>query len=218
MGQLELQAAPRAITGKHVKQLRAEGLTPGVIYGHGIEPIALQFDARQLEHMANRASSSSLIKVNVEGTKQPYTTIIRDLQRDVIKQTVIHIDLQALSMKEKVRLDIPLALIGESPAVKTMGGILFQQLAEIAVEGLPMDLVPVIEVDISILDELGQGITVGDLAVPHGLEIMTDTKELIVQVTAPGVAEVEAGAAAEEETDKEVEVITKAKVETEEAD
>jgi len=222
MEQLELQAAPRAVTGKKVKQLRNEGLIPGVLYGHGVDSISLKFDAREIEQLAAQAGSSSLIKVNVEGSKQPYTTIIRDVQRDSIKRNVTHIDLQALSMKEKVRLNISLTLIGASPAVESLGGVLIQQMTEVEAECLPTDLVPTIEVDINGLTEIGSSLFVEDLNVPQGLEILTDPKEMIVQVTE--IAEEAAVEAVEEALLEapaeagEVEVITKSKSEEEEAE
>lgn len=220
MEQIELQASPRAVTGKQVKQLRAEGIVPGILYGHGIDPIALKFNERDIEQLVTTASSSSLVSVNVEGHNDPYTAIIRDLQRDVIKRNVTHIDLQALSMKEKVRLPISINLVGTAPAVEELGGILLQQLTEVEVECLPTALVSSIDVDITGMTEIGTSLTVEDLVIPEGIEILTDTKEMVVQITAMAeeIEEEEELEAAPELEVTEVEVITKGKEEEEEGE
>lgn len=184
MDSLELQAAPRTIVGKQVKQLRREGLTPGVLYGTGVGSLALKFDARELERLVARAGSSTLISVFVAGTKAPYNAIIRDVQRDLLKQYVTHVDLQALSMTETVRVPISLVLTSVSPAVQEQGGVLLQIVSVVEAECLPAALVPSIEIDISALVEIGQSLSVRDIVIPEGIELLTDPDEIIVQVTA----------------------------------
>ena len=183
MEQLELQAQPRTLTGKKVKRLREAGMVPGVLYGSGVQSEALKFEQREIETLVARAGSSRLIKVNIDGSDEDYMAIVRDVQRDIFKQTLVHIDLQALNMQELVRLPISINLLGEAPGVEEMGGVLLQQVYEIEVECLPSDLIPSIDVDITGLEEIGDGITVGDLDIPDSIEVFAEPDEVVVQIT-----------------------------------
>jgi len=184
MEQLKLQATPRTVIGKQVKQLRRAGLLPGIIYGSSIEPLAVQFDAREARSIANQAGSSSLINVYVAGIPTPYSVIIRDVQWDYLKRVLIHLDLQALSMTEKVRIQISINLMGAAAAVEELGGVLLHLVNEVEVECLPSALVPAIDVDISELTQIGDSISVKDIVVPEGIEILTDAEETVVQISA----------------------------------
>jgi len=183
MEALELRATPREIIGgTQVKALRREDIVPGVIYGHGIDPIAVQFDSREIERAVSQAGTSSTVQVYVEGIPDPYLAIFRDVQYHIIKRNVIHLDLQALNLKETVRVPVSVVLTGESPAVKDFGGILLQVLNELEIEALPTALVPSIEVDISVLAEIGQSITVGDIVPPPGVKILNAPHEFVAQI------------------------------------
>ncbi len=212
MEQVVINAAPRTVIGKQVKQLRRQGLVPGILYGYGIEPMPLQFEAKELERVVRQAGSSTLVQVIVEG--KPYTAVVRDVQRDAIKRYIKHVDFQALSMTEKVRLPISLTLVGEAPA-ESQGATILQQLNEIEVECLPSALVHTIEVDISKLTEPGQVIAAKDLEVPEGIELLADPDEVIVIAAAEEEEEEVAGEEAVVES-AEPEVITEKKAEEEE--
>ncbi len=211
MEQVVVNAAPRTVIGKQVKQLRRQGLVPGILYGYGIEPMPLQFEAKELERVVRQAGSSTLVQVVVEG--KPYTAVVRDVQRDAIKRYIKHVDFQALSMTEKVRLPISLTLVGEAPA-ESQGATILQQLNEIEVECLPSALVHTIEVDISRLTEPGQVIAAKDLEVPEGIELLVDPDEVIV-IAAAEEEEAEEAPAEEGMGSAEPEVITEKKAEEE---
>ena len=181
MDSITLNASPRTVVGKKVKTLRRQNIVPGVIYGHHIESLAVQFDARHVTSVLNMVGTSSTVEVAVEGHKDPYLAIFRDTQIDVIRRTINHVDLQALSLTETVRVPVSVFLTGESPAVE-LGGVLVQILNELEIEALPNALIPSVEIDISILAEIGDTISVGDLEVPEGVTILNPTQETIVQV------------------------------------
>ncbi len=181
MEQLELQAQPRSLTGKKVKRLRAAGMVPGVLYGSGVESKALKFERREIESIVARAGSSRLVKVNIDD--EEYMAIVRDVQRNIFKQFLMHVDLQALNMQETVRLPISISLLGEAPGVEEMGGVLLQQIYEVEVECLPSDLIPSIDVDITGLTEIGDAITVGDLDIPESINVFAEPDEVVVQIT-----------------------------------
>ncbi|HOC21228.1 MAG TPA: 50S ribosomal protein L25 [Anaerolineae bacterium] len=214
MERIQLSAMPREVIGKQVKHLRDANLIPGVIYGHGFEPLPVQFAARDLELVLQRAGTSTLLNIEVAGTSQPYTVIVRDVQRHPLKRYVTHVDMQALNMAETVRVAIPVVLSGDSPAVRDLHGMLLHLITEVEVEGLPSALIPAIEVNVSGLTELGAALTVGALAIPEGLKILTPAEEIVVQVSMPEEEEEEeVKAAVEPAAPAEVEVVRKRKAE-----
>jgi len=214
MERIQLSAMPREVIGKQVKHLRDANLIPGVIYGHGFEPLPVQFAARDLELVLQRAGTSTLLNIEIAGRPQPYTVIVRDVQRHPLKRYVTHVDMQALNMAEMVRVAIPVVLSGESPAVRDLHGMLLHLITEVEVEGLPSALIPAIEVNVSGLTELGAALTVGALAIPEGLKILTPAEEIVVQVSMPEEEEEEeVKVAVEPAAPAEVEVVRKRKAE-----
>ena len=181
MDSITLHASPRTVIGKKVKVLRRQNIVPGVIYGHHIEPLAVQFDARHVTRILNAVGTSSTVEVTLDGHTDPYLVIFRDTQIDTIRRTLTHIDLQALSLTETVRVPVSVILTGESPAVEE-GGVLVQILNELEIEALPNALIPSVEIDITTLANIGDSVSVGDLEVPEGVTILNLTEETIVQV------------------------------------
>ena len=209
---VELTAERRTVLGKQVKQLREQGWTPGVMYGHGFDPVPLQFEARSLQHMLAQVGGSQLISIKVEGQEQPEVALVREVQRDPIRRTPLHVDFYRVMMTERLTAEIPLEIIGKSPVVEAREGILLQGLSAIEVECLPGDLVDAIEVDLSDLTEVDQALYVRDLAVPAGIDILTDPDEMIVHVVPLEEEEVEEVEVIVPEAE-EVEVITEARAE-----
>jgi large subunit ribosomal protein L25 len=212
-GRVELTAHKRTVQGKQVKQLRREGWIPGVMYGHDFDAVPLQFEARSLKHLLSRVGGSQLINIKIEGQKKPEAALVREVQRDPVRHNLLHVDFYHVKMTERLTAEIPLEMVGESPVVEQKEGILLQDLSSIEVECLPGDLVDAIEVDLSDLVELDQALYVRDLAVPAGIDVLTDPDEMIVHL----VRLVEEEIVEEEEllmpVTEEVEVITEAKEE-----
>ena len=198
MKSIELRAQPRTLIGKQVKLLRHQSIVPGVVYGHNIDPVAVQFDTKELTQALRRAGTSATVQLSVEGTENPYLVIFRDVQHHAIRQDVTHVDLQALSLTETVRVPVSVVLVGEAPAVEEQGGVLMHSLLELEIEALPLDLVPVIEVDISGLTKIGDQITVADLNIPDTITVHNAPDATIVQVTYQAEEQAEAGETAVE--------------------
>lgn len=209
--QVELTAEKRAVLGKQVQQLRRQGWIPGVMYGHGFDPVPLQFEMRSLRHMLSQVGGSQLIHIKVKGQKQPEMALVREVQRDCIRGTLLHVDFYRVMMTERLTTEVPLAIVGESPVLELKEGILLHGISTIEVECLPGDLVDAIEVDLSDLVEVDQALYVRDLAVPAGIDVLTGSDEMIVRI-----APLEAEEEEEEEEEEllleaeEVEVITEA--------
>lgn len=189
MENIVIEATKRDVIGKKVKALRRQGKLPAVIYGHQFSPLPILLDYRQASHSLAGVSSSHLIDLNVEGQKIP--VLVRERQYHPISGNLIHVDFLAVSMTEALRAFVPIELEGEAPAVKNFGGVVVTGLEEIEVECLPKDLPEKISVDLSKLEKIGDGIYVKDLSVPEGVEVLSDSDEMIVIVTAPEGEEVE---------------------------
>jgi large subunit ribosomal protein L25 len=214
MEEVILQGKFREVVGKQVHALRRQGRVPAVIYGKGLQPIIISLDLKESSHVLPGISSSHLITVDIEGKK--HVTLVREKQRHPVTGTLLHVDFQEVSETEKIRTTVAIELQGESPAVKNYDGIIVSGLEELEVECLPGDLIDQIVVDISVLKEIGDTIYVRDIILPPQIEVLTDSSELVVVVTAPSIEPEEV---VEEEVavpEIEPEVIEKGKKEEEE--
>ena len=196
MSTLELRAEPRSIVGKKVRFLRRQGIVPGNVYGHAAST-AIQIASRDVEQTIHRAGRTQLVSLAVAGD-EPTTVLVKAWQRHPYKGDLLHVDFYRVAMTERLRMDVPIRLTGDAPAVKLTGGTPFQAQATLSVECLPADIPEAIEVDISGLSEVDASIFVRDLAAPSGVTILTDGDEMVVKILAPTV-EPEAEAAAEGE-------------------
>lgn len=218
MEEVAIQANRREIVGKHVKTLRREGKLPAVLYGHQIETIPIELDFKESTQLLEGLSPSALVVVHVDGKE--HHTLVREKQRDVLRGSILHVDFQAVSLTDKVRANVAIDLVGEAPAVKELGGILLVNLDQVDVESLPRDLPDHIEVDISILEEIGDTLYVRDLSFSGDIVIHDDLDEIIVAITMPTAEpepeEEEIEEVEEVPEDAEPEVIERGKREEEE--
>jgi len=213
MEKIIINAVKRTVKGKQVGTLRRAGKLPGVIYGHKVEPIAITMDARESTHILNNATSSSIIQINLEGVE--YATLVREKQKDYLRNSFIHVDFQAVSQTEKIRADVGIEFINVSPAVKDFMAVIVEGMTEISVEALPKDLPERFTVDLSVLKQIGDAIYVKDLAIPANVHVLDSAEEMVVMASAPALEEVEP-VSATEEIAAEPEVIEKGKKEEEE--
>lgn len=166
-------------------------LTPeytfGVVYGKGLESRSVKLKKSEFDKAFSAAGESNLIELDIEGEKS--NVLIKDVQRHPVKGVVIHVDFYEVNMKEKVTAEIPLEFIGESKAVKELGGILIKEAHEIKVECLPNDLIDHIDVDISNLATMDDVIKVSDLNIPKTMEIMDEDDSIVAMISEPKVEE-----------------------------
>ncbi len=180
---LTLQASKRDILGKKTRFLRRQGITPAHLFGHGLESLALQCDTPKLQRTIARAGMTRLIALDIEGDKQPRSVFIREIQRNECTGELLHIDFYQVRKTEKIRVDVPVVLVGEAPAMKEKGRILTHSLTSLSIECLPDKLPPQIEVDLSQLEEVGQAIYVRDIAFSPDIAVITDTDQMVVKVS-----------------------------------
>ncbi len=200
--QIELTVTPRSVLGKKVKTLRRQGITPANIYGHGIPSQAVQLPTPDLTRTIRVAGRNTMLQLHVEGEKKRRPVFFRHVQRNPITDEFLHIDFYQVSLKEKIRLDVPLNIVGEAPAVSVHQGILLQSVNVVSMEGLPGDLPPHIEVDVSGLEEIDDAIHVKDLDVSPDVTLLVDPELVVAKVAAPRLVEEEV----EEEVEEGAEV------------
>ncbi len=189
MADFVLEAQPRTLTGKKVKQLRNEGLVPAVIYGPSTEPINVQIPYRPLEIILMKAGGTNLVDIQLDGST--VTVLTREVQRHVLRSDILHVDFFAVDENQTLRADVFLQYLGESPAVKNGIGILITGPNSLEIEALPRDLPNLIEVDVSGLIELGDSIHVRDLKLEGDVVIHNDLDEMLVRVVQPSAARAE---------------------------
>ena len=194
---MKLKATLRVTTG-HTSRLRAEGRVPAVVYGHHAKPLAIALDGHEFRKVLAHAGRTHLIDLELDGGKA-HKVLVKEVQHHPRRQGAIHVDLYEVSMKEKLHVEVPVHVVGESPIVKRGDADLLQIISSLNVECLPGDIPEAFEVDVSALDEIDAGIRIEELKVPEGVTLLTEKEELIVKVTARRTlaAEDEAEAAAE---------------------
>ncbi len=195
-----LEAEPRTDLGKGAsRRLRRQGKVPGVIYGAGKDPVSISLDHNILVHqLENEAFYSHILNIKLGGTEEQ--AILKDLQRHPSKPTLLHIDLQRVSAKEKIRVQVPLHFINEEngPGAKA-GGLITHVLNEVEIACLPKDLPEFIEVDLGEV-ELDSTVHLSDIKLPAGVEIVELTHgeghdQSVVTIHLPrGAKDEEAGA------------------------
>lgn len=189
MDTISLTARPRGETGRHVHSLRREGAVPAVLYGHKVAPLNLAIDAKELERVWHRAGRTHLVDIVVTGQK-PTKALIKDLQFHPRDGYALHVDFFAVNLREKITADVPVIVVGESPAVHDKLGQVQQVVSSLRVESLPADIPAQITVDISGLTEVDQSVLLGQVELPKGVTLVhADPEEVVVKIAQVRVRE-----------------------------
>lgn len=165
-------------------QLRAEGKIPAVVYGQGSDALAISLDGAEFGKTYARVGHNTILELTIEG-EGTKSVLVQDVQNHLHSEFPIHADFYTVKMDETVKTSVPLHFVGESTAVFQDGGSLLTAIDELEIECLPGKLPASIEVDIAGLDDFEKSITVADLAIPAGVEVLTDPEELVARVEAP---------------------------------
>jgi large subunit ribosomal protein L25 len=165
-------------------RLRASGKVPGVLYGHGMAPITLSVDRRDLRHaLTGAAGVNAVVQLQVDGSTHP--TVVKELQRHPVRHTVTHIDFIVVRMDEEITVEVPILLEGEPKQVLSEGGVIEHALSTLSVITTPRDIPTHLTVDISGLT-IGDVVRVSDLTLPRG--VTTDIDPEAPVVVAAGAA------------------------------
>jgi large subunit ribosomal protein L25 len=185
MNFVELKANLREEKGKELnKKLRNSGLVPGVVYKKGEEALSLKVDSKNLSKVLHTdAGENVIIKLFIEGDKKKKERIvvIKELQKDPVKDTFVHLDLNEISLTETLKVKVPLIAKGEAAGVKQEGGVLQHIMWEVEVECLPTNIPDKIEVDITSL-KIGETLSIKNITPPEGVKILGDLESIVFSV------------------------------------
>src|SRR5947208_3257969 len=189
---VSLAANPRTTTGKGAaRQARFHGKVPAVIYGHGRETQPLEVEAKALEKaLTGVEPASTIIELSVDGKKT--RTLIREIQRHPIRPDIIHVDFYEIHAAEKVKLKVPVHLVGNPDGVRNAGGVLDQVTREVEIEVMPENIPDRVELDVTAL-KIGDSLHVRELNIPNAT-ILTLADLTIATVVPPRAEEVTAPA------------------------
>jgi large subunit ribosomal protein L25 len=192
--QLTVTAQPRVILGKAVRRLRREGTIPANIYGRGRTSRAVQLEGPELKRLLAANAGSRVIQLRVNGAQE--AAMVRHITHEPRSGRVLHIDFMHVVMTEKLRAPVPMRLVGEAPAVRTLGGTLLHMRDALEVECLPRDLPEALELDISPLDSFDATLHAREVPLPAGVTLLDPPDEPVVKVSPPRMVEEEAPAPA----------------------
>lgn len=212
MEKVILKAEVRLASGKRIaKDLRKKNTIPAVVYKGGLDAMKLQLSVREFEQVLHtKAGENIIVTLKIAGSDKGLkdkTVLIKEIQREPIKDRILHVDFNEISLTETLKVNVPLAAHGE-PEGKKEGGTLEHVMWELQVECLPADIPEKIEVEVSGL-KIGDAIYVKNITAPAGVKILTDP-ELIAMIVKPPKVEVPSEEAAAE-APSEPELIRKKK-------
>lgn len=164
-------------------RLRRRGQIPGVIYGHNVRSEPVVVESQAFARVFADAGSTTLVALDVEGDAR--NVLIREVQYHPLNDNFLHVDFYQVRMDEALHAQVPLKFVGESAAVKDLGGILVRNIDTVEVKALPKDLPHDLEVDIAMLANFNDTIHIADLKLPAGVEVINAGTDVIALVQPP---------------------------------
>jgi len=212
MERIELALAKRETLGKKVRFLRHQGVTPVHLFGHGIESLALQCETAQLKQVLAKAGRTKLIDLKLD-RKKPRRAVVREVQRSPKTSELLHVDFYQVRMEEKIRVEVPIVLTGEAPALKLKENMLEQYLTSLTVECLPDEIPADIELDLSPLVEIDDVIRVKDIHLGEKITVLSEPETAVVRISERPVEKVEEEVVEEEVAEEAAEAAEEAPTE-----
>jgi len=179
-----LKAITRTLHGRKTDALRQDKQIPAIIYGAGTTPENITIDYREFITAYRETGESSLLDLEIDG-KKAVKVLIQDLQHGHLHNEVTHVDFRAIDLTKPMEIDVELHFVGESPAVKGLGGTLVRAKETVAIRCLPSQFPSHLDVDLSLLQTFEDSITVGQLTIPEGAEMLDDVQEAVAVVEPP---------------------------------
>jgi large subunit ribosomal protein L25 len=198
-----ITAERRAVLGKHVQKLRREGILPANVYGRGLESVPLQLDAREFTRVLRAGAARGMFELAISGEAQSRHVVLRSLSRKGGTGEPLHVDFYQVDLSRPVQTNVPIHLVGESPAVRDLAGTLVQSLEHVVVRCLPLEIPEMFEGDLSLLTGFGTSISVSDLKLIEGVDILTDPALTIATANPPRIRREDVEGEAEAETEPE---------------
>jgi large subunit ribosomal protein L25 len=177
---MELKASPRQPLGKRSRRLIREGKVPAIVYGYNTEPTPVTLDRLEFQKVFVKSGRTHLVDLVMDGHTEK--VLIREIQTHPRRQGAIHVDFYQPNLQEKIEVEIPIHVVGESAPVKQGDGDVLQPMHSVRVECLPTEIPEAFEVDITPLDEIDAELRVSDLKVPSSVTVLDDPEELVVKI------------------------------------
>ena len=184
---LEITFAPRSVLGKKLGQLRRDGFVPAHMYGQNAEALTLQGERLEIGRLVPKAGANIAVTVAVEGTKDKDVCLIREVQRHPVSEEILHVDFMRVDVSQKITAEVPLTLLGESPAAREQGGTVIQPTPTLPVEALPLEMPEQLSVSIEGLLEFGDVVLMSAIEVPEGAQILLEDDDVVARVLAPRI-------------------------------
>jgi large subunit ribosomal protein L25 len=197
--QLNIKAQMREITGKRVRNLRAQGIVPANLSGDAKPSVAIQLPADELNRLLKR-HGAGVLRLHIGAASRAETALLNRVERNPITSAVLHVDFRRVRLNQPVHARVPVHVTGEAAAIKIQGGVLLHLLDHVEIEALPANIPEAVTLDISSLEELNSTLTVAEIQLPGNVKMLSPEGEAVVSIKAPRieVPEVEAPAAAPE--------------------
>ncbi len=174
---LKINLKSRSIIGKKVKNLRKDGKIPANVYGPNRESVNVYLEENEFIKLFEEARYNTLIEAEVEGEKKKSKVLIKEINADAVRGDVLHVSFYEVDDKKKIYAKIPVEVVGVSPAVKSNIGLLVNPITQIRVRCLPGNLVRSFVIDISGLENIGDGVRIKDIKFPEGIDLDPNTSE-----------------------------------------
>jgi len=178
---MQLKATPRQPLGKRSRRLLREGKLPAIVYGHNTEATPITLDRLEFQKVFVKSGRTHLVDLVLDGGRTE-KVLVREIQTHPRQLGPIHVDFYQVNLQEKIEVEVPVRLTGESAPVKRGDADILQPLHAIRVECLPSDIPASFEVDITPLEEIEMELRVADLTVPKGVSLLVDAEELVVKI------------------------------------
>jgi len=178
---MQLNASTRQLIGKRARRLYREGKLPAIVYGHSATPTPLTLDRLEFQKVFVKSGRTHLVDLVVD-SGHTEKVLVREIQTHPRRLGPIHVDFYQVSLEEKIRVEVPVHLTGESTAVKRGDADILQPIHELEVECLPTDIPEAFEVDLTPLAEIDSELRVSEIRVPTGVTVLADPDELVVKI------------------------------------
>ena len=177
----------RNVLGKKVKQLRRQGLTPVHMYDSSGSSYSLQVETKTLYQLLATHGKTSPVTIRIG--EEDHSAFVREVQRHPVSEQILHVDFLEVDLNKSIRTQVPVVLVGESPAIRLHGGIVSQLIYSLEIECLPKDIPSSIDIDTSGLDEIDSSVLVSDINLGANVTITSSLQENVVRIQAPRKAE-----------------------------
>jgi large subunit ribosomal protein L25 len=177
---MQIKASARQPLGKRSRRLLREGKLPAIVYGHNTEPTAITLDKLEFQKVFVKSGRTHLVDLAIDGRTEK--VLVREIQFHPRRLGPIHVDFYQVNLQEKIEVEVPVHLSGESAAVKRGDADILQPLHSVRVECLPSDIPEAFDVDITPLEEIDMELRVSDLKVPHGVTVLDEPDQLVIKI------------------------------------